>query len=79
MTARLLIARYPRQIAAIRRALVEDFDTPAQRTINAGFAAMGIERFTHAGDDLWDMIDCHANGWEYQRPPAHLVRRWRAY
>ena len=79
MTAAILISRYPTEIAAIKAALVQDFDTPAQRTINAGFAAMGVQRFTTAGDDLWEQVVCLENGLTYEKPPEHLRRRWARY
>ena len=73
------IFKHKDAIEAISQGLVTDFDTPAQRTINAGFARMGIDRFTHSGDDLWEMIQCQRNGWEYEKPPARLIQRWASY
>lgn len=39
----------------------------------------GVARFTTAGDDLWEMVTCHQNGWEYARPARRLVDRWASY
>jgi hypothetical protein len=59
--------------------LATNFNTPAQRIINAGFARLGIDRFDREGNDLWEMYTCEKNGWEYEKPPAHLVSRWAGY
>lgn len=66
------------EIARIKHDL-QDFEIPAQRSINASFARMGIARFTRAGDDLWEMITALENGWEYRRPARRLIDRWAAY
>ena len=74
-----LIDRYSAEIELIRQQLATNFDVPAQRTINAGFAHMGLDRFDRDGNDLWEMISCHLNGWEYEKPPAELIDRWAKY
>jgi hypothetical protein len=66
-------------IEGISQALVTNFDVPAQRIINAGFATMGVDRFDSQGNDLWEMIQCHRNGWEYEKPLARLTQRWASY
>ena len=60
---------------------MQNFEIPAQRSINAGFARMGIARFTSAGDDVWEMITALETSGpnEYQRSPRHLVDRWGSY
>jgi hypothetical protein len=75
--AGLILAKYPAHVAHIKRELIENFDAPAQRTINAGFARMGQDRFI-GSDDVWEMITAiESNGeWEYNRPPAHVMQRW---
>ena len=73
--AEKLLRGYTSEIARIKCDM-QDFERPAQRCINAGFARMGVSRFTRSGDDLWEMIVAIENGWEYQRPPRHLVDRW---
>jgi hypothetical protein len=74
--ARVLREQYAPQLAWISRELSQNFDAPAQRIINAGFNRIGQNRFTRAGDDLWEMITALENDWEYQRPARHLVDRW---
>ena len=76
--AEILRTQYSDQIAWIKRELSENFDAGAQRIINVGFNRMGENRFTRAGDDLWEMITALENGWEYRRPARHLVDRWAA-
>ena len=74
-----LIAKHSDALEAIARDLAMNFEAPAQRLINAGFAQMGVSRFTQSGDDLWEMYASHKNGWEYIKPARHLVNRWAAY
>lgn len=78
-TIERIIDAHSAEIEHIRRELAMNFDVPAQGSINAGFARMGIERFDRNGNDLWEMITCHQNGWEYSKPPAHLRDRWARY
>lgn len=60
--------------------LAQAFDTPpAQRIINNAFWDIGINRFTPAGDDRWELWMCHKNGWEYVKPDARLITRWASY
>lgn len=68
-----------RVIQEIKQQLATNFDAPAQRIINAGFARMGVDRFDRNGNDLWEMAVCEENGWEYEKPPAELVNRWARY
>jgi hypothetical protein len=70
---------YRDELERIGQQLATNFDAPAQRIINAGFARMGIDRFTQSGNDLWEMYVAQLNGWEYQRPPRHLQERWARY
>ena len=79
MNIQAIIDAHSAEIQAIKSGLAMDFDAPAQRIINAGFERMGIDRFTRQGDDLWEMISCHLNGWDYERPPARLTQRWATY
>lgn len=72
-------AKHAVEIEAIATALATNFDAPAQRIINAGFARMGVQRFDRQGNDLWEMVTCFKNGWEYEKPPAHLVSCWASY
>lgn len=74
--AKALIAKHPEVFAQIRQDLT-NFYIPAQRSINFGFAKMGVDRFTPEGDDVWEMMMAIDAGWEYTRPPANLVERWR--
>ena len=79
--AQRLMTRFPAEVARIKSDML-NFDIPAQRAINAGFARMGADRFTRSGDDVWEMITAiegAADGWEYRRPPAHLIARWAGY
>lgn len=76
--ARRIMAQHADELRKIHDAM-QDFDVPAQRSINAGFARMNVARFTRAGDDLWEMITALENGWEYQRPARHLIDRWASY
>lgn len=78
MTIEQIISQHATEIAAIKTGLM-NFDVPAQRTINHGFACMGIERFPCMKDDIWQMIVDHENGDRYERPPAHLIQRWASY
>jgi hypothetical protein len=66
-------------LGAISKNLACNFEVPAQRIINQGFAAMGIDRFTRSGDDLWEMYTALKNDWEYRRPPKALRDRWASY
>ncbi len=77
--ARNVMENHGTELGEIRKALATNFDVPAQRSINAGFARMDVPRFTRAGDDLWEMIVALENGTEYQKPPRRLVDRWAAY
>ena len=70
------VERYKSDLAAIGTQLAQNFEVPAQRTINAGFARMRVDRFTRSGDDLYEMATAFQNGWEYRKPPSHLVARW---
>jgi hypothetical protein len=79
MNTPAFIEKHAAAIDRTRKALAMDFDTPAQRTINRLFAEIGVQRFTRSGDDLWEMIVAHQNGWEYQKPPAYLIARWGSY
>lgn len=74
-----LLAVHAAEIEAIGRELAQNFDAPAQRIINAGFERMCVARFTPAGDDLWEMVTCHQNGWTYERPARRLIDRWASY
>lgn len=65
------------EIAQIKADLM-NFDIPAQRAINAGFERMSLNRFPN-GDDLWEMIVCAENGWQYEKPARHLTHRWASY
>jgi hypothetical protein len=76
--ARRIITQHPKELARIKGDM-QDFDIPAQRSINAGFNRMGVSRFTLAGDDLWEMITAVESGWEYARPARHLMQRWASY
>lgn len=76
--ARTVMAEHADELARIGRDL-HNFDVPAQRSINAGFARMGVDRFPGGKDDLWEMITDLQSGWEYVRPPAHLIDRWMRY
>ena len=80
--AERIIARYPDEIAQINADLL-NFDIPAQRSINAGFARMETARFTAAGDCVWEMICALVGGsdgpWTYSRPARHLIQRWAGY
>jgi hypothetical protein len=73
------IAEHKEAIEQIRSGLAMNFDSPAQRIINAGFSQMGVDRFDREGNDLWEMVTCHLNGWEYEKPDARLVNRWASY
>ncbi len=73
------IADHKAEIEAIRTQLATNFDAPAQRIINAGFAKMRASRFDRSGNDLWEMITCFQNGWDYEKPPEHLAQRWARY
>jgi hypothetical protein len=70
--------RFPDEIARIK-ADMQKLYVPAQRSINAGFARMGVARFTRSGDDLWERLVALENGWEYERPARYLIDRWAAY
>jgi hypothetical protein len=70
--------RYTVIIQKTTGALAMDYETPAQRTINRAFEEMGIARF-RGKDDVWEMLMAHRDGTEYNRPPAHLMRRWECY
>lgn len=78
VTAERILRTKGNNIAAIRRQM-QNFDIPAQSSINYGFAVMGEDRFTPGGDDVWEMIIALENGaeWEYNRPRPELVSRWR--
>jgi hypothetical protein len=76
--ANTVIECHADQVRLIRVDLM-DFDIPAQRSINAGFHRMGIDRFTPAGDDVWQMVFCLENTCEYERPERRLVDRWATY
>ena len=67
------------EIEAIKTQLATNFDVPAQRIINAGFARMCAHRFDRSGNDLWEMIVCYQNGWDYEKPSAELAQRWASY
>ena len=76
--ANRVIKCHAAQVELIKRDL-QNFDIPAQRSINAGFNRMGIDRFTKAGDDVWEMVttlESKDQGWEYTRPPRNLIDRW---
>lgn len=74
-----IITKHVDAIKALGQGLAVDFDTPAQAQINRAFYAMGLQRFDRSGNDLWERIVAHQNGWEYTKPPAHLTRRWASY
>lgn len=74
-----LIAEHSAEIEAIRTQLATNFDAPAQRIINAGMERMGVQRFLPTGDDVWEMISCQLNGWDYEKPPAQVMARWARY
>lgn len=76
--ARAIMAQHGAEVDRIKQDLL-NCDIPAQRSINAGFARMGVDRLTPGGDDLWEMITCLEAGWEYERPEPRLVARWAAY
>ena len=76
--ARAVMAEHADEIARIQADL-GNCEVPAQRSINAGFARMGINRFPAGKDDLWEMITDLQNGWEYERPPVRLIDRWMRY
>ena len=71
------IQKHAVEIAEISRGL-QDFEIPAQRTINRGFERMSVERFV-GKDDRWEQVTAHQCGWDYVPPPARLIRRWRTY
>jgi hypothetical protein len=76
--AEALIVRHTPIIEQIERDM-QNFDIPAQRSINAGFSRMSTDRFTPAGDDLWEMIQAIKGDWTYSRPARHLAQRWAGY
>lgn len=61
------------QIDWCRMQLATNFDAPANRVINFSCAKMGISRLD------WEKIVAVQNGWDYEAPPAKLLRRWEAY
>lgn len=67
------------QVQLMKRDLAQHFDVPAQSIINAGFSQMGIDRFTRAGDDVWEMVAALESNEEYTRPARELVNRWACY
>lgn len=71
--------KHAADIREIQSQLAMNFDVPAQRIINTGFVRMGVSRFDSTGNDRWEMITCHLNGWEYEKPSAELVNRWARY
>jgi hypothetical protein len=71
------ITKHAAEIAEIKAGLL-NFDIPAQRTINAGFARMNVARFV-GKDDRWEQITCHQNGWEYKQIPPEIMNRWARY
>jgi hypothetical protein len=71
-------ARYRLHLDRIGNEMAVNFDAPAQRIINAGFARMGVPRFV-GKDDRWEQVTCFRNGWDYQRPSAELMQRWASY
>ena len=71
------IAKHAAEITAIEQGLL-NCEIPAQRTINAGFSLMGEPRFV-GKDDRWEQLTAHKNGWQYEPPPARLMRRWACY
>jgi hypothetical protein len=73
------IEQHAAEIERIKSDLASNFEAPAQRIINAGFSRMNADRFDRAGNDLWEMITCHVNGWEYEKPPVELAHRWARY
>lgn len=73
-----IIEEHASEIQHISQQLAMNFEVPVQRTINAGFARMGISRFDRSGD-VWEQIVCRQNGWEYEVPPQHLMNRWATY
>ena len=79
MTLQQIMKTHAAEIEATGRELAINFDAPAQGIINAMFARIGVARFTRAGDDVWQQIECAKNGWEYARPPRRLIDRWAAY
>lgn len=78
MTVERVIEQHSAAIFALQRDLGQNFDIPAQRLINVAFERMGIVRFDRAGNDMWERIVAIQNGWEYRKPPRHLVDRWAA-
>lgn len=79
MTIERFIAEHQAEIEEIKNGLAFNFDAPAQRIINAGFERMDVARFDHEGNDRWEMITCHLNGWDYEKPSAELTDRWSRY
>lgn len=79
MSANQIMKVHAAEVEQIGRELAINFDYPAQAIINAGFGRMGVERFTSAGDDLWLQIECVKNETQYNRPPRHLINRWKRY
>jgi hypothetical protein len=73
-----IIQQHAEAIQHLRTGLACNFDMPAQCQINRAFASMGIARFDHSGD-VWEQIVARQNGWEYTKPPRHLIDRWASY
>jgi hypothetical protein len=74
-TARInaLIAKHADIIERCSRDLAMNFNTPAQRIINHACTQMGIARID------WEKITAVQNGWEFEPPPAEMLRRWEQY
>lgn len=70
------IAKHEAEVCRLREQLSGCVHIHTQRVINLAFDRMGERRFV-GPDDRWEQIVAHLNGWEYTRPPQHLIARWR--
>jgi hypothetical protein len=67
---RAIIAEHNATIEWCCQQLATNFDVSANRTIATACCQMGISRVD------WEKISAVKHGWEFHRPPNHVIARW---
>jgi len=67
---RAIIAEHVATIEWCSQQLATNFDVSASVTIGIASCRMGISRME------WEKLCAVKNGWDFHRPPKHVIARW---
>jgi hypothetical protein len=67
---RAIIAKHEATIEWCSQQLATNFDVSANVTIGIACYRIGISRME------WEKLCAVKNGWDFHRPPKHVIARW---